>query len=105
MEGSNESCRTASSVGPMDGSNQAGAGLVRWIDGRVERKLSHGIVRWTDGRVKPSWRGFGPLGPMKRSNETGAGLGPLEPMEGSDGPLLGFGWWRGRSDPLQVPRI
>ena len=28
--------------------------------------------------------GHGPLGPMKRSNETGAGLGPLEPMKGSN---------------------
>src|ERR1035437_3312905 len=32
---------------------------------------------------------------METSNETGAGLGPLEPMEGSDDPLPGFGRWSG----------
>src|ERR1035438_9842813 len=51
MKGSNESCRTASSVGPMDGSNQAGAGLVRWIDGKVKPGWRRASSVGTDGRV------------------------------------------------------
>src|ERR1017187_1786979 len=42
---------------------------------------------------------------MKRSNETGAGLGPLEPMEGPDSPLPWFWLDARRSDPLRVARI
>src|ERR1035437_5727164 len=46
-----KSCRTASSVGPMDGSNQDGAGLVRWIDGKVKPGWRRASSVGTDGRV------------------------------------------------------
>jgi hypothetical protein len=73
------SWRRAWSVGPMEGSNESC---------RTHRPLD----RWT-GQTKLArvWS----VGSMERSNQAGGGHRPLEPMEGSDGPLPGFGRWSG----------
>ena len=79
----------------MKGSNQAGAGLGplgRW-KGRTKAVARHRpLDRWT-GQTKLArvWS----VGSMERSNQAGGGHRPLEPMEGSDGPLPGFGRWSG----------
>ena len=79
----------------MKGSNQAGAGLSplgRW-KGRTKAVARHRpLDRWT-GQTKLArvWS----VGSVERSNQAGGGHRPLEPMEGSDGPLPGFGRWSG----------
>jgi len=84
---------------------KAGAGMVRWNRRKGQTKQAHGMVRWTDGRIKASWPRAWSVAPMEESNQAGARHGPLGPMEGSNGPLPGFGQLLGRSDPLRVPRI
>src|ERR1017187_1940514 len=86
-------------------------GLVRWSRWKGRTKLAQNMVRWeewrakpswrgacsvgADERVKPSWRRAWSVGPVEGSNQAGGGHRPLEPMEGSDGPLPGFGRWSG----------
>ena len=86
-------------------------GMVRWSRWKGQTKLAQGMVCWADGRVKPSWRREWSVGPMEGSNQAGAGNGPLDRWKGqtrladgmvrwtdgkgSDGPLPGFGGWRG----------
>jgi hypothetical protein len=62
------SWRRAWPLGPMEGSNQAGTGT----------------VRWTGGRVKPSWRTAWSVGPMERSNASWRRAWSVGPMEGSN---------------------
>jgi hypothetical protein len=68
MERSKPSWRTAWYVGPMEGSNEVGAGhdpldrregqtkladgMVCRIEGGVKTKLAHGMIHWIDGGVR-----------------------------------------------------